>query len=112
MVRAAKTDADRRIAYDPSARPEVSNLVLLAALCLERDPHELAEELGDGGAVALKQLLTEAVNERLRSVRRRRRELIHDRGYLREVLRTGTETARAAAIDTLDEVRQLMHTVY
>ena len=38
----------------PDRRPEVSNLVLLAALCLERDPHEVAEEIGDGGAAALK----------------------------------------------------------
>ncbi len=112
LIRAAKTDSDRRIAYDPIGRPEVSNLVLLAALCLERAPHDVADEIGNGGSVALKQVLTEAVNERLRPVRSRRDALVRDRGYLREVLRTGTETARAIAVDTLDSVRELMHTVY
>ena len=38
LIRGAKTDADRHITYDPATRPEVSSLVLLAALCLNRDP--------------------------------------------------------------------------
>ena len=46
LIRAAKTDSNRHITYDPIGRPEVSNLVLLAALCLEREPGELAEEIG------------------------------------------------------------------
>ena len=86
--------------------------MLLAALCLERDPHELADEIGDGGGVALKRVLTDAVNDRMRPIRRRRADLIADRGYLRDILRAGTETARAMAIDTLDAVRKLMHTAY
>ncbi len=111
-IRGARTDSQRRITYDPINRPEVSNLVLLAALCLERDPSELAEEIGDGGAAGLKRVLVEAINERLRPVRARRSALIADRGYLRDVLRAGTETSRAIATDTLDSVRRLMHTTY
>src|SRR5579863_4746834 len=38
LIRGAKTDGERRISYDPVTRPEVSSLVLLAALCLDRDP--------------------------------------------------------------------------
>jgi tryptophanyl-tRNA synthetase len=112
LIAVAKTDSNRDITYDPIRRPEVSNLVLLAALCLERDPHELAEEIGGGGAALLKRVLTEAINERLRPVRSRRRALIDDRGYLREVLRAGTRRAGAMAAMTLDTVRQLMHTTY
>jgi len=52
LIRAAKTDSDRRITYDPIGRPEVSNLLLLAALCLEREPRDVAEEIGGGGAAA------------------------------------------------------------
>jgi tryptophanyl-tRNA synthetase len=112
LIRAAKTDSDRRIAYDPIGRPEVSNLVLLAALCLERDPVDVAAELTHGGGVGLKRVLTEAVNERLRPVRSRRRALIQDRAYLRDVLRSGAEAAGAMAVRTLGMVRELMHTVY
>ncbi len=112
LLRAARTDAMRHITYDPVARPAVSNLVLLAALCLQRDPRTVADEIGDGGAARLKRVVTEAVNERLRPIRARRSALVADRGYLREVLRTGTATARAMAATTLGEVQRLMHTAY
>jgi tryptophanyl-tRNA synthetase len=90
----------------------VSNLVLLAALCLERDPGEVAAEIGGGGAMTLKRVVAEAVNERLRPVRSLRNTLIQDRTGLREVLAAGTERAKAMAADTLAGVRQLMHTAY
>src|ERR1700734_119588 len=38
LIRAARTDAERHISYDPDARPQVSSLVLLGALCLDTDP--------------------------------------------------------------------------
>jgi tryptophanyl-tRNA synthetase len=112
LIRAAKTDSTRRITYDPIGRPEVSNLVLLAALCLEREPREVAEEIGGGGAAALKRVLSEAVNERLRSVRSLRRTLMQDRAGLREVVMAGSETAKGMAAETLANVRRLMHTIY
>jgi tryptophanyl-tRNA synthetase len=112
LIRRAKTDAERRIEYDPARRPEVSSLVLLAALCRGEAPETVAAEIGDGGASALKALVTEAVNERLAPVRARRAEVAADRGYLRSVLREGNERARAIAADTLAAVRRLMHTDY
>jgi tryptophanyl-tRNA synthetase len=112
LIRRAKTDAERRITYEPDRRPEVSNLVLLAALCRGVAPEAVAEEVGEGGARALKALVTEAVNERLAPVRRRRAEVVGDRAFLRGVLRDGNERARAIAEDTLATVRRLMHTDY
>jgi tryptophanyl-tRNA synthetase len=112
LIRRAKTDAERRITYEPERRPEVSNLVLLAALCRGEAPEAIADEVGDGGASALKALVTEAVNERLAPVRARRAELARDPGVLRDVLRRGNERARAIAADTLATVRRLMRTDY
>ena len=86
--------------------------MLLAALCLDEPPQAVAARVGPGGSAALKRLVTEAVNERFRAVRARRRELLADRGYLRTVLRAGSERARAIADDTLAQVHALMHTVY
>src|SRR6202161_247660 len=105
LIQGAKTDSIRRIGYDPARRPEVSSLVLLAALCLDRDPVSVAEEIGDGGAAALKRLVTEAVNERFAPIRARRAELAADPGYARQVLRDGCARARAGAAATLEEVR-------
>ena len=108
LIRGAKTDAHRHVSYDPAGRPEVSSLVLLAALCLDRDPAAIAEEIGDGGAARLKRTLTDAVNERFAPARARRAELAADPGYARQVLRAGCERARAVAADTLEEVRDAM----
>ena len=52
--------------------------------------------------------MTDAVNEHLRPVRARRRELAADRGYLQAVLRRGNDQAAALAEDMLDSVRKLM----
>ncbi|MFC5745910.1 tryptophan--tRNA ligase [Actinomadura rugatobispora] len=106
LVRGARTDADRHITYEPETRPEVSNLVRIAALCQGRDPHAIAAEIGNGGAARLKQVVIESVNEFLRPIRARRAEL--DRGLLRRVLDKGNERANAVADRTLAEVRAAM----
>ncbi|MFE7750075.1 tryptophan--tRNA ligase [Streptomyces sp. NPDC057428] len=110
LVKGATTDAERHITYDPERRPGVSGLVLLAALCLDRDPHDVAEEIGSGGSAALKRTVTEAVNTRMAPIRARRAEYARDMGYVREVLRAGNERANALADATLREVREAMGT--
>ncbi|MDX6655049.1 MAG: tryptophanyl-tRNA synthetase [Solirubrobacterales bacterium] len=112
LIVATRTDADREITYDPINRPEVSNLVLLAALCLDRRPEAVASEIGAAGSGALKRLVVDAVNERFREIRARRLELAGDPGHLREVLHAGNLRACEIAEQTLDEVRRLMHTDY
>ncbi len=108
LIKSAKTDSRKRISYDPVTRPEVSSLVLLAALCAGADPVAVADEIGNGGAAALKATVTEAVNERFAAIRARRAELAADLGYVRGVLRDGCERARVIADATLDEVRCAM----
>jgi tryptophanyl-tRNA synthetase len=108
LIRRAVTDAERTIGYEPDRRPEVSNLVLLGALCRGESPEAFADEIGAGGAAALKAAVTEAVNERLRPLRARRAELAADPGLVREVLRRGDERANALADATLERVRDAM----
>lgn len=110
LIKGTTTDGDRHITYDPEQRPGVSSLVLLAALCLDRDPHEVAAEIGDGGAAALKRTVTDAVNSHLAPVRARRAEYAADLTYVRSVLRAGNERAEAIAEQTLEEVREAMGT--
>ena len=111
-LRKAVTDPDRNITYDPDRRPEVSNLVLLAALATGRDPHDIAAEIGDGGGGALKKVVIEAVNEHFAPIRARRAELVADPGYLRQVLAEGNARANEVAEATLDEVQTALGMVY
>jgi len=112
LIRRAKTDERRHVTFEPEARPEVSSLVLLAALCQGRDPAGLAAQIGPGGAAELKRVVTESVNEFLRPIRDRRAELIADRGYLLGVLKDGNARAAAIASRTLSEVAAAMGTSY
>lgn len=112
QLRRAVTDSDRNITYDPVARPEVANLLQIAASCSGEDPAQIAAEIGDGGGAVLKAVVTEAVNERLRPIRQKRAELEADRGYLASVLTRGNETANETAQATLTEVREAMNMLY
>jgi tryptophanyl-tRNA synthetase len=112
LLRRAKTDSERTITYEPERRPEVANLLLIAALCTGRDPGDIADELGDRGAAALKALVTEAVNEELRPLRHRRRELAADPAYLQQVLADGNARANDIADHTLERVREVMDMVH
>jgi len=108
LIRGAKTDSERDISYDPERRPAVSSLVLLAALCLGRDPGDVAAHIGGGGAAALKSVVTAAVNDLLAPIRARRAEYARDLGYVRQVLRDGNERANQIAAATLGEVQGVM----
>ncbi len=112
LIKKAKTDSQRTITYDPAERPEVSNLLMLASLCNGRDPRELAEEIGDGGAGKLKALVTEAINDYFAPIRQRRQELADNEDYLLEVLHAGNDKANQVANETLDNVRKAMKMDY
>ena len=112
LINGAKTDADRRITYDPIHRPEVSNLLSIAALCTGQSPETIAEEVGDRGSGELKRRLADALNERLRPLRERRREVCGDPGLLSAVVARGNERACRIADQTLGEMRELMDMSY
>jgi tryptophanyl-tRNA synthetase len=112
VIKRAVTDSDRNITYDPVGRPEVANLLLLAALCTGRTPQSWADEIADGGAGRLKAVVTEAVNATFAPIRERRAELEADQGHLLEVLAAGNARANEVAEATLDEVRRAMGMAY
>jgi len=112
LIKAARTDSDRRITFEPDRRPAVASLLTIAALCREESPEQIAEQIADAGAARLKAVVTEAVNERFAPIRARRAEVAADPGYLRAVLADGNDRARAIAATTLARVRELMHQVY
>lgn len=112
VIRKAPTDSQRDITFDPAGRPGVSALLTTAALCSGRSEHDLADEIGDAGAGALKKLTTAAVNDFLAPHRKRRNDLAQDAHYVASVLRVGNQRANEIAQQTLDEVRTAMGTTY
>lgn len=112
LIKKSQTDSERFITFDKENRPGVSALLTTAALCTGRDEVEIAAEIGNDGAGALKRYVTESVNEYLAPIRERRRELEQDMDYIKDVLHDGNKRANEIANATLDEVREAMHMVY
>lgn len=107
-ITTAKTDSEQTIGYDPERRPEVSNLVLLYALCKLQTPQEALAELGSINNSTFKPLLAKAINDHLAPLRERRRELQARPEYIREVLADGLKRATRSARVTLRQVRKAM----
>ncbi len=112
LIKKSRTDSERFITFDPDNRPGVSALLTTAGICLDRDPVELAAEIGNGGAGQLKKVVTEAVNGYFAPIRERRRELEGDLDYIKDVLHDGNRRANQIAEQTLAEVREAMGMVY
>lgn len=112
LIRAARTDAERRVTYEPERRPAVANLIDIASAFTGTPPQQLAADLDGQGAAALKAVVIEAVNEGLRDLRQRRTALAADPGHLLQVLRAGNVAARAVAERTSRQVHQAMGMIY
>ncbi|MBR5072350.1 MAG: tryptophan--tRNA ligase [Bacteroidales bacterium] len=67
---------------------------------------------GGLGDVMIKNFLNAVLNDTLEPIRKRRKELEQDIPYVYEVLRKGSEVARAAAAETLADVKRSMRINY
>ena len=112
LIKKSQTDGERRITFDKENRPGVSALLTTAALTTGRTEQDIAAEIGNDGAGALKRYVTESVNAYLAPIRERRRELEGQPEMVREILHEGNRRANEIANITLDEVREAMGMVY
>ena len=112
LIKKSQTDSERMITFDKENRPGVSALLTTAALTTGRTEEDIAAEIGNDGAGALKRYVTESVNAYLAPIRERRRELEGQPEMVREILHEGNHRANEIANATLDEVREAMGMVY
>ena len=112
LIKKSQTDSERMITFDKENRPGVSALLTTAALTTGRTEEDIAAEIGNDGAGALKCYVTESVNAYLAPIRERRRELEGQPEMVREILHEGNRRANEIANATLDEVREAMGMVY
>ena len=111
-IKKSQTDGERKITFDPENRPGVSGLLSTAAICTGRSEAEIADEIGEAGAGALKKYVTDAVNEYFAPIRERRHQYENDIDYVKDVLHEGNRKANEIAEATLAEVREAMGMTY
>jgi tryptophanyl-tRNA synthetase len=108
------TDPQRLRRKDPG-RPEVCNLYEFHKLL---SPPELQEKVAhecraaEIGCVDDKKLLAEVIIGVLEPFRKRREELLNDRGTLFDILLAGAAKARERAAETMEQVRAAMSLEY
>jgi len=106
--RAAVTDSEREVRYDPGAKPGISNLLEIMSVATGRPVAELEREYADSGYGAFKQAVGEAVVELLAPIRERFETLRADERELQRLLAVGAEKARRAAEPTLEAMYERM----
>jgi tryptophanyl-tRNA synthetase len=108
FVASMYTDPEHKRASDPG---RVEGNVVFAYLDAFDDRREEVAELkshyrrGGLGDVALKTRLVDVLETVIGPIRERRAMLVADHDYLREILRDGTERARAVTSSVLNDVR-------
>ncbi|MDD4519553.1 MAG: tryptophan--tRNA ligase [Alphaproteobacteria bacterium] len=110
VVKKAQTDSERLITYEPERRPHVANLLSLISLMEGKtSPDKIASEIGEGGAKVLKERLVESTDAFLTPFREKRAFYEKDNDLIRQILKQGSDQARAIASDTLDKTRKAMN---
>jgi tryptophanyl-tRNA synthetase len=110
-IRRAVTDSIQGpITYDPTNRPGVANLVLIAAGLLKTEPQHLLDtslsHVKDHKQ--LKDTVAAIIVESLTPVRQRYARLADDQEYLDTLSKRGTHRAREITSKTLDEVHSVV----
>ena len=100
----AVTDSEAEIRYDPENKPGVSNLLSILAAVKDSTPEAEAAALNGLGYGALKDATATAVTETLAPIQARYQEIIKDKDYLNNILKTNAERAHAIALRTLRKV--------
>jgi tryptophanyl-tRNA synthetase len=110
-IKAAVTDSEEGVTYDPVKRPEIANLVNIMHFLGKEEsaaPEDLIKDCSS--KAALKSKLADFIDAHLTPIREKYEELMDSskRQYLNDVAEEGAIKARASADITMIEVRGAM----
>ncbi|KAL2081085.1 hypothetical protein ACEWY4_022938 [Coilia grayii] len=105
-IRRAVTDFTSEVTYDPETRPGVSNLVSIHSAVSGLRVDEVVQQARGVDTGRYKQVVAEAVIQRLQPIRQEILRLRDDRAHLENILEHGAQKARELASPVLKEVRQ------
>lgn len=104
-IRRAVTDFTSEVTYDPDTRPGVSNLVSIHAAVSGLTVEEVVRQVQGIDTARYKQVVADAVIQRLDPIRGEIQRLRGDHTHLESVLARGAQKARELASSVLKEVR-------
>jgi tryptophanyl-tRNA synthetase len=110
-IKAAVTDSEARVTYDPVKRPEISNLIDIVYYMLDDETLSRETLVKDvQSKSAFKAMMADIINEKLAPIRDSYLELmVAERGHrLREIADEGAMKARERAESTMSRVREVV----
>jgi len=105
-LRRAVTDSDGEIRFDPENKPGVSNLLSILSVLSGEKMDALTDRLSGQGYGKLKEETAEAVVATLQPIQARYQQLMSDKTYMAETLKTNAERAQRLALRTLRKVHK------
>lgn len=107
-VKAAVTDTEKTIKYNPAKKQGVSNLLTIYSLFSNKEISEIEKEFKGKSYLVFKNSLAELLINSLEPFRKKQKELLSREVYLQEILRQGAKKASIIAQSTLQEVKSKM----
>jgi len=106
--KAAVTDSEREVRYDPDAKAGISNLLEIMSVATGESIAELERRFADAGYGTFKEAVGEAVVDLLTPIREQFEALRADERELQRLLAVGAEKARKTAEPTLRTMYERM----
>ena len=111
-IKTATTDSESTIDYDPQNRPGISNLVLIYSLIHSVEPKETVKDLKGLNYSTFKKKLADDLNNYLKPIRERRKEIISKPNHTKEILESGRKKVLPKAEETMSLVRKAIKIDY
>jgi len=103
-IKGAATDSGTEIKYDPETKPGLSNLMTIYSVLSGKTTEELEKEYEGKMYGHLKVDLADVVVLTLRPVREKYDDLMKNKDHLDQLMKSGSERARARSRETLENV--------
>ncbi len=104
----AVTDTDKTIKYDPKNKPGISNLLTIFSLFSEKTIKELERKFKGKGYADFKKQLAELLILKLEPFRQKRKELLSQKAYVKEILDQGAKQAQIIASSNIADIKKKM----
>lgn len=102
------TDKGKVLKYDPKKKPGISNLLTIYSLLSGKAIQEIEKKFKNKRYEDFKKSLTLQIENSLEPFRKKRKELLTRKVYIKEILEQGAKKAQAIAQSTMADVRQKM----
>lgn len=103
-IKSAVTDTGKEVRFDEKEKPGISNLLTIHSALSGRTISDIENEFVGKGYGDFKGAVAEVVTTYFAPVREKTQELLADEKALLEILRAGSDKARAVAATTLTKV--------